>query len=55
MVTATGTACAGDGAAGGVGRFAVQLGALSGARITAIAGSPERSLAWMYLERMKSS
>jgi len=32
------------GAAGGVGRFAVQLGALSGARITAIAGSPERSL-----------
>ncbi len=32
------------GAAGGVGRFAIQLGALSGGRITAIAANPERSL-----------
>ena len=31
------------GAAGGVGRFAIQLARMSGARITAIAGSPERA------------
>ena len=30
------------GAAGGVGRFAVQLASLSGARVTALVGSPER-------------
>lgn len=31
------------GAAGGVGRYAVQLAALSGARVTGVAGSPERA------------
>jgi NADPH:quinone reductase-like Zn-dependent oxidoreductase len=31
------------GAGGGVGRFAVQLAALSGARVTALVGSPERA------------
>ncbi len=31
------------GASGGVGRFAVQLGALAGARVTAVSASPERA------------
>lgn len=44
-----------DGAAGGVGQFAVQLAAMAGARVTAAAGTPQRAARLLQLGAIRAT